>query len=263
MGATTTTSTFPSSCVDRTQQLEGCHLIERRLGAVRAIWTDRHGGVSAAPFDTANLSDAVGDSAWAVAENRRAIAQRLGLVPPDRWQWLRQVHGTEVARVDQVIDAPAADAAVTTTRGLALAVIAADCAPIALATDDGAAVVHAGWRGLAAGVVEAAVDALRVLRSGPVRAVIGPCICARHYEFGRDDLESVVQRYGGGVVGRTDDGRMTLDLVAGVGEALMRAGVDRDAIEDLGVCTYESAAHYSHRRDAPTGRQALVVVLEQ
>ncbi len=245
-------------------------MIERRLGPVRAIWTDRHGGVSAAPFESANLGDAVGDSASAVAENRRAMARRLGLPSPDRWQWLRQVHGTDVVRVECVVDPPVADAVVTTVPGLALAIVTADCAPIVLAGEHGVAVVHAGWRGLMAGVVEAAVVALRELGPGPdagsnhspIRAVIGPCISARHYEFGRVELDRVVERLGSGVEGHTADGRASLDLVAGIRVALARTGVEGDAVEDLGVCTYDSADHYSHRREAPTGRQALIAVIE-
>ena len=207
----------------------------------------------------------MGDVASAVAENRRVVAEQLGLVTPDRWQWLRQVHGPEVVRVERVEPPPAADAAVTATRGLPLVVITADCAPIALAAGDAAAVVHAGWRGLQAGIVERAVAELRALpaaRGAPVRAVIGPCISVRHYEFGRADLDRLVRHWGPGVEGTTLDGRPAFDLPAGVRAALAATGVGDDAVEDLGICTYASAGHYSHRREAPTGRQALIVVLE-
>src|SRR5436190_1059062 len=137
--------------------------VEMRLGRVRAVWTDRHGGVSRAPYDTANLA-AGRDAPDAVTENRRRVAARLALPDPAEWWWLRQVHGTDVVAVGTGAvpsEPPAADAAVTTTIGVPLVVLTADCAPLVLASDDCAAVVHAGWGGLLAGVIDRAVAALR------------------------------------------------------------------------------------------------------
>jgi hypothetical protein len=190
-----------------------------------------------------------------VADNR---ASAVGLVGCAEGVWLHHVHGSDVAVVDGPVAAgTCADGSVTTRPGLALAAMGADCAPIAIANDTACAAVHSGWRGLAAGVVQHAVDAVRAAGSGSVHAVVGPCICASCYEFGADDLRSVAAAAGPEVIGSTRDGRASLDLVAGILAALERAGVGH--IEALGVCTMESPDHYSFRRDATTGRQAVIV----
>jgi hypothetical protein len=227
---------------------------ELALGCARVVFTDRHGGTSAAPFDTLNLAGHVGDEPAAVVRNHEMLAARLGLPAPARWARPFHVHGTTVVTVDE---APApgveADGSATDTPGLPLVALGADCAPIALATDTAVAAVHAGWRGAAAGVVEAGVAAVRALGTGPVRAAIGPCICVRHYEFGADTLAEVVERFGPSVSGTTDAGAPALDLPRALHLALASAGVDD--VTDLGCCTVESADHYSYRRDgAPAGR---------
>src|SRR5687768_451853 len=150
-------------------------LRETRLGSARAVWTDRHGGVSAPPYDTANLSLAAHDDPAAVTENRRRIADTLGLDAPETWWWPAQVHGAGVLVADGPPPPapPTADALVTRESNRPLVVLTADCAPIAIANDDAAGVVHAGWRGLLAGVVGAAVAQLRHLGRGPVRAAVG------------------------------------------------------------------------------------------
>jgi copper oxidase (laccase) domain-containing protein len=148
---------------------------------------------------------------------------------------------------------------------LPLVVMTADCAPIALvaldARDNTAraiGVVHAGWQGLLAGVVEAGVAALRALHDGPVRAWLGPCIHAGRYEFGEDALAPLVERFGPAVAARTEWGTPALDVPAAVQVALREVGVA--PVTDVGVCTAGSADHFSHRRDGVTGRQAVVVV---
>jgi copper oxidase (laccase) domain-containing protein len=159
------------------------------------------------------------------------------------------------------IDVPEADAAVTTVPGLPLVVLTADCAPIALCAGNAVGVVHAGWPGLLAGVVGAGVDALRAADpEAPVRAVLGPCVHPGRYEFGVDDLATLVDRFGPDVAARTDDGRPALDIPAAVRLALAAAGVVD--VVDVDVCTSASADHFSHRRDGTTGRQALIAVLE-
>jgi YfiH family protein len=217
--------------------------------------------VSLAPYATANLGDHVGDDPDAVAANRRRSADAAGLVEPTRWVWLRQVHGVRVhvasGPTGQV--APEADAAVTATRGLPLAIVTADCAPVVLACDDAIGVVHAGHPGLEHGVIEAAVGALRELGRGPVRAFLGPCIRPARYEFGADDLARLVDRLGPQVESRTRDGRPAFDVPTAVRLALEQSGVD--AFEDANVCTADSAGHFSYRRDGVTGRQATIAVL--
>jgi YfiH family protein len=224
------------------------------------VFTDRHGGVSAPPYDSLNLGDHVGDQPDLVAENRRVLAQRVGPAPddPTTWVWLRQVHGHEVVTVAAPPPAPPeADAAVTTTVGLPLVVMTADCAPVALASPGGVGVVHAGWPGLEQGVLGEAVRALRAVADGPVSAWLGACVHPARYEFGPDLLARLVARLGPEVASVTDAGTPALDIPAAVRISLARAGVER--VTDVGVCTASSNDHFSHRRDGVTGRQAVVV----
>ncbi len=182
-----------------------------------------------------------------------------GPAEPGDWVWLRQVHGHEVVTVDAApATPPEADAAVTTAVGLPLVVMTADCAPVALASPGGIAVVHAGWPGLEQGVLGAAVDALRAVAPGPVRAWLGPCVHPARYEFGADLLERLVDRLGPEVAATTDAGTPALDIPAAVRISLARAGVGD--LTDVDVCTAASPDHFSHRRDGVTGRQAVVVV---
>jgi polyphenol oxidase len=255
----TTSSTSPSSCADR-----GRPLIDVGAPGVRVVFTDRLGGSSAAPYDSLNLGDHVGDDPDVVAANRVLIAARLarapGGVPADehRWVWLRQVHGHEVVTVDRPPAAPPeADAAVTTAVGLPLVVLTADCAPVALATPGGVGVVHAGWPGLEQGVLGRAVDALRAVAPGPVTAWLGPCVHPPRYEFGADLLARLVDRLGSEVASTTAAGTPALDVPAAVRVSLARAGVEH--LVDVDVCTSASPEHFSHRRDGITGRQAVVV----
>jgi purine-nucleoside/S-methyl-5'-thioadenosine phosphorylase / adenosine deaminase len=258
--------------------------IRLELGpGVTALWSDRGGGVSEGPaFATANAGRDRGDDPAAVAENRRRIGAALGgrAADPAAWNSLHQVHGARVAVVGTAgrgAGAPpgevrgrgpgrggegariTADAAVTTEPGAVLSVLTADCGPVALAAPGGAGVVHAGWRGVGAGVVEAAVSRLGEIAGGPLRAVIGPCIRPCCYEFGADDLEPLRRRLGPEVAGQTRSGSLALDLPRAIALALERAGVDD--VTDLGICTACSAGHFSHRRDGRGGLQALLVGL--
>lgn len=240
------------------------------LAGARVAFTDRHAGVSRPPFDSLNLA-LTDDDPPLVAANR-AVAGRLlgdGLGAPERWVPVRQVHGTDVAVVPdfqpverqpgerQPVDA---DAVVLTEPGPVAAVLTADCAPLALVAGRGAAAVHAGWRGLAGGVVEAAVATLAE-EAGSVRhAVLGPCIRSCCYEFGEEELAGVAARYGESVRARTRSGRPALDLPAGVRAALVAQGVGGELL-DLGVCTACSPDWFSYRRDGTTGRQGLLVAV--
>jgi YfiH family protein len=154
---------------------------------------------------------------------------------------------------------PVADAAVTTTSGLALAVVTADCAPVVLASDDAVAVAHAGHRGLLAGVLEATVAALRAAGRGEVRGFLGPCIRPARYEFASRDLVPLVEHFGPTVATSTHDGRRAFDIPEAVRLAL--AGVGVDQLHDVGTCTAGSPAHFSYRRDGRTGRQDTIVML--
>jgi polyphenol oxidase len=238
--------------------------VEIRLGGARVVFTDRHGGTSKVPYDTANLGLLTDDDADRVRENRRLVGAMVGgsLAHPDRWFRIRQVHGTSVVHAERVDPgaAPDADAAVTATSGLPLTVLTADCAPVALVADTAVAAVHAGWRGLAGGVIQATAAELRTLDDGPVRAVLGPCIHPERYEFGAHDLDTVAARLGPGVRARTAGGGAALDLRAAVRAALEKAAITE--LTDVDVCTAASPDHFSFRRDGPTGRQAMLVVRE-
>jgi YfiH family protein len=219
--------------------------------------------VSVAPFDSCNLGDHVGDDPAAVARNRQVAARDRALPPPEEWGWMQQVHGVEVVVLDAPTDdvPPVADALVTRTRGLPLAVVTADCAPIALASDDAIAVVHAGHRGLLDGVIDRALDVLRAVGHGRVRALLGPCVRAPRYEFGAADLAALVDTFGPEVEARTEWGTRAFDLAAAVKIALARGAVDAHDIVDSGECTSASAEFFSYRRDGVTGRQATIAVL--
>lgn len=190
----------------------------------------------------------------------QGVVARRSAVCELPWTWLRQVHGNTVV----VVRAPgegagsAADAAVTDRTGCALAVLTADCAPVALLGSNGVVgVAHAGWRGLVAGVLERAVEVMRAAGAGDVHALLGPCIRPGCYEFGADDLAQVARRLGDGVRGTTSTGAPALDVPAAVRAALGRVGVVD--VGDVGICTACSPAHFSHRARRELGRQALVV----
>lgn len=232
--------------------------IRADIGAAHVLCTDRAGGVSVGPYASRNVGDHVGDDPGAVDANRARVRQELA----GDWVWLRQVHGRAVLTDPTVEDADEpADAAVTNVPGRVLAVVTADCAPIVLVGDGAVGVVHAGWPGLETGVVGEAVTALRaVARSdGPVRAFLGPCVHPARYEFGVDDLDRLVARFGPGVRSTTLDGTSAFDLPAGVRIALREFGVDD--LDDVDLCTVESPRFFSYRRDGVTGRQATAVVL--
>ena len=239
-------------------------LLEVQLGAARVVFTDRRGGVSEPPYDTANLGLLTEDDPDRVRENRRRAGNAVGgaAADPERWFRIRQVHGTTVVTAEGVESGPAleADAVVTASLGLPLTVLTADCAPLALVGTTAVAAVHAGWRGLVGGVIEAAAGALRDLDDGPLQAVLGPCIHPDRYEFGEHELDAIAERLGPTVRARTSAGAPALDLRATVRTGLERAGITD--LTDLDICTAASPDHFSHRRDGTTGRQAMLVVRE-
>ena len=233
---------------------------------VGAAFLTRHRGVSAAPYGSLNLGLHVGDSRDHVVANRILAARALGLAA-DRVAWAGQVHGAGVAVVTEshagrgatsADDAlPGVDAMVTTST-VPLAMLVADCVPVLLARGDasGVAAVHAGRRGLLAGVLSAAADALRSDRSR-LLAVVGPHIGACCYEVG-DDVHADAVSAEPALDARTTAGRPALDLAAGVRAALHRAGVTVTA--EVGECTACGPDRwFSYRRDGVTGRTAGVV----
>jgi copper oxidase (laccase) domain-containing protein len=147
-----------------------------------------------------------------------------------------------------------ADAIVTTTPGLPIAVRVADCAPIALLADGVVGVVHAGWRGIVAGVIPAALDAMRSLGATDIHAVLGPCIHAECYEFAGPELDELAARYGESVRGTTSWGTPALDVPAAVRAQL-------PDVRDESVCTACSPDHWSFRKDGAAERIAVVAWL--
>lgn len=234
------------------------------LPEAEILFSDRTGGVSAPPFDTANAGYARGDDPANVDENRGRIGAALGGrgSDPTHWISLHQVHGATVYSADVSgptagRPAPKADASVSAEPAAVLSVLTADCGPVALVAPGAVAAVHAGWRGVAAGVLEAAVAEVRQRTAGPVRAVLGPCIHPGCYEFSPTDLEPIVERLGSDVVGRTSAGQPALDVPRAIRLAL--AGVGVTDVTDVDVCTACSTDHFSHRRDGRTGLQTMLV----
>jgi len=176
------------------------------------------------------------------------------------WTRLHQVHGARVVVVEGPggANGEAADAAVTTARGAALAVLTADCAPVALASPEGVlGVAHAGWRGLRAGVIEATVTRMRRLGATRVEAVLGPCIHPCCYAFGAEDLHAMQARLGSRVRATDSQGAPALDLPAGVRSALHSSGAT--LVGDADICTSCSDRHWSWRRSKTRRHQATVV----
>jgi YfiH family protein len=234
------------------------------LACAEILFSDRTGGVSAPPFDTANAGYSRGDDPGCVDENRVRIGAGLGgrAADPAGWISLHQVHGAAVYPADRAgrtagRPAPQADASVSAEPGAVLSVLTADCGPVALVAPGVVAAVHAGWRGVAAGVLEAAVTEVRQRSSGPVRAVLGPCIHAECYEFSPTDLDPIAARLGPEVVATTVAGRPALDVPRAIRVAL--AGVGVTDVTDVDVCTACSPDHFSHRRDGRTGLQTMLV----
>ncbi|MEW6168079.1 MAG: peptidoglycan editing factor PgeF [Pseudomonadota bacterium] len=227
---------------------------------VRAVQTLRGGGVSAPPFDTLNLAAHVGDAAEAVATNRQRLRRALQL--PSEPVWLQQVHGTEVVELRSAdAGTPCADGAWTSVPGVVCAVLSADCLPVLLAASDGSivAAVHAGWRGLAAGVLEAAVAALPV-PPARLRACFGAAIGPQAYEVGADVHAAFVSddATAGACFVAVRRGHWLADLYGLARLRLQRAGVV--SIHGGGRCSYRSAERYfSHRRDGVCGRMASLI----
>jgi polyphenol oxidase len=232
--------------------------------AVRAAFTLRTGGVSAAPFDSLNLGAHVGDTPGAVAENRRRVRACLGL--PAEPAWLEQVHGTGVADLDARSEGTgaSADAVITRRPGRVCAVQVADCMPVLLAARDASAVAvaHAGWRGLAAGVLEATVARLGVA-AGELVAWLGPAISARHFEIGGEVRAALLAADPGAGAAFVQNarGRWQCDLVALARRRLCALGVTE--VSGGAWCTYaDPTRFFSFRRDGRCGRMAALIWLQ-
>ena len=233
---------------------------------VLAAFSERGGGASEAPYHSLNLSFAVGDEDHRVAENRARLCGALGI---DRFATAQQVHGSKLVRIgakragagfggieDRI---PGADAMAATAPGIALAVLTADCVPVvASSAAEGTVVVaHAGWRGIAAGIVGEVAAVFET--PGKVRVAIGPAIGPDHYEVGEDVALAVATGTRAGAVTERRDGSTRLDLVGTIRAELRSLGIR--AVEDTGLCT---ACHpdrfFSYRVDEIAGRQGAIAM---
>jgi YfiH family protein len=222
-------------------------------GPYEVVFSTRVGGVSEGPYASLNLGRLTGDLVERVDENRRRLCAEIGS-DVERLALNRQVHSVDVHRADPARRGRPGDGLWTDEPGLPLLAFAADCLPIALVRDPAAsapavAVVHAGWRGLLAGVVDAGIRALGGAAAGCVGPAIGPCC----YEVGPEVAEQFAATFGDGVV----DG-CTLDLAAAAEQALRRAGVG--SVDRIDLCTScNEELFFSHRRTGlPRGVQGVV-----
>lgn len=230
------------------RERDGVKWLEADLGRGRVAFSTRGGGVSEPPFDSLNLGLLTEDADAAVTENRRRLAAALGF-DPDQVVFARQVHGTRL--VEHPAEVVEADGHVVREPGRAALVFVADCLPVALAGPEGVAMVHAGWRGLAGGILAKGAEAVEA-----TAAAIGPGVGSCCYEVGEEVLDAF-SGLGDGVA----RGRM-LDLPEAARRLLADARVER--VESAGLCTScEEELFFSHRRDqGRTGRQAGVAWIE-
>jgi YfiH family protein len=225
--------------------------------SVRALVTTRAGGVSEGPYASMNLATHVGDDAAAVAENRRRLRGRVPAEP----LWLSQVHGIAVVRAEDAAEGAEADAAYTRRKGRACAVLTADCLPVLLCNDAGTAVcaAHAGWRGLAGGIIESAV---RAMGEPPARllAWLGPAIGPQAFEVGTEVRETFLAHSQEAVAAfaAKENGKWLADLYRLAAQRLNALGITRVFGGDF--CTFNEAERfYSFRREKATGRLASLI----
>lgn len=225
--------------------------------SVRAASTLRSGGVSVGSYASLNLGGHVGDEPARVAENRRRLQSTLSL--PAEPVWLNQVHDSEVVKADS-LHTRTADAAWTDEHGVVCAVLTADCLPILLCDRQGArvAAVHAGWRSLVGGVVEATVTALG---DTDLLAWLGPAIGPKAFEVGEEVRQAFIKRLGDcDEAFSPANGRWRADLYALARQVLKRTGIT--AVYGGDFCTYSDPTRFfSYRRDGQTGRMASLIWL--
>jgi polyphenol oxidase len=226
---------------------------------VRVISSLRIGGMSEGRYASLNLSDHVQDDAAKVAINRQMLSNAAAL--PEEPSWLKQVHGVSVVNLDEPVTDPTADASVTRQAGRVCAILTADCLPVMLAARSGVAVgaIHAGWRGLAAGVIETAVAGLG-LPGEEIQAWLGPSIGPEHFEVGTEVRGAFVSADAEAELAFKPNvrGRFQADLRLLARQRLERLGLRH--IYGGEACTYaDSQRFFSHRRDGQTGRQATLI----
>jgi YfiH family protein len=227
---------------------------------IKSLITTRRGGVSASPFASFNLGMHTGDDTAAVAANRHQLRELLPAEP----KWLNQVHGNTVVIADDLSDAPAADASVTRKPNIVCVAMVADCLPVLLCDRNGSAagISHAGWRGLAAGVIENTVHAMG-LPPGRMLAYLGPAIGPAAFEVGADVRDVFLRDdpAAASAFAALPDNKWHADLFLLARQRLARCGINQ--IHGGSLCTASDPARfYSHRRDHITGRMAALIWLD-
>ncbi len=240
---------------------------------VFAATTIRIGGCSAGPYASLNLADHVGDEAGRVRDNRQRLAESLAknLGFPARFQWLRQVHGNRHATVTEAGPAPEADSLITRAPGIALCVLTADCLPVFVVSrrGDEIAIIHAGWRGLRAGIIGNTLAAMRG-KAEDLLVWLGPAIQPDRYEVGEDVREAFLRRG----LARRESQATAAAFTPGPKPGKYQADLPRIAkiqLQALGVTAITGGTHcthgdptrfYSHRRDGPCGRMASLICIK-
>jgi YfiH family protein len=230
---------------------------------VKALSTTRIGGVSRGAYAGLNLADHVGDEPASVARNRELLTRRINL--PSAPHWLRQVHGCTVADLSGGDPPYEADAAIARRPGQVCAALTADCLPLLIADRAGSCVaaVHAGWRGLAGGVIESALARLPAQPSS-LLCWLGPAIGPTRFEVGADVRERFLQAGGEAALAAfrpARRGKWLADLYLLARQRLSGAGVTE--VSGGGLCTFEDPRRfYSHRRDGVTGRMASLIWIQ-
>ena len=237
---------------------------------IKTMITNRHGGFSQPPFDSLNLGLHVGDDPTTVQKNREA----LKVVLPNEPIWLNQVHGTQVIDADcrnDWSDMPSADASVTSTPGKVLAIMTADCLPVLLASSDGKVVgaAHAGWRGLAAGVIEQTVALMRSKQTqqaqtqSDIIAYLGPAIGPHAFEVGSEVRDIFIAQNPASATcfeQLKENGKYLADIYGLATLRLNALGVEQ--IEGGDECTLQNPDYFSYRRDQQTGRMGSFIWIE-
>ncbi len=242
-----------------------------QLEGIRHGFFTRRGGVSEGPFASLNVGPSSGDRPERIAANRARIAASLG-IPPERLLSARQVHGDGCLTAEEpwpLAERPEGDAILCRRAGLAVGVMTADCAPVLLADPVGrrVAAVHAGWRGLLAGILETVVRRLADLgsRPGDLRAAVGPCIGAASYEVGpelRDAFLAADPSHAAFFSPRPEGDRLLFDLAGCCRRALLRAGLPAGQVEVLAHDTFaEEERFFSYRRSCRRGERRFGVQL--
>ena len=211
-------------------------------------------GHSSSPYSSLNLATHVDDISEHVVKNRTQLANQIGRPI----QFLEQVHGNQVVSIEKICEPPIADAAFTRVKGIALAVMVADCVPILFTSDEVVGVAHVGRRGLVNGVIAQVAAALRHISPTNLTAYIGPHICPSCYEISPDLANEISQKFPE-VIAQSRWGTPSIDMRSSI---IRQLQIEEIETNDLSHCTYEDENLFSYRRDQKTGRNAGIVWFE-